>query len=381
MSATDDHRRVFRRMMEEVLAPASKVDTILVPTTSRFMRNVDKARFHKSRLKRHGIRVIATKQETSDDASGHLAEGMFELFDQYESEINGMRTAAGLREAARQGFFPSPHPPFGFRRERVGGALKRHKLVPHLDEVAQHNDIFRTYVNVGGSKSTAQDLNRRELRYRDGRRFTKDTVLRIIDEQAAIGTYLWNRYDSKSGHEQPEEEWIPIPCEPIIDRELWDLAQKVRKERDPKRSAGRTSSSPLLLGGIIWCGKCGASYQLETSGKAPPSGGREYRYYNCRSFCRTGRDKCAGARIPTNQLDKAIVEHLADQLFTEERCQLILKDILQESGLLRRKANEQLQLMHTELEALRQKRGQDAPGRGISPYQNEERPCPGASLS
>jgi hypothetical protein len=31
--------------------------------------------------------------------------------------------------------------------------------------------------------------------------------------------------------------------------------------------------------------------------------------------------------------------------------------------------------------ALRQKRGQDAPGRGISPYQDEERPCPIRSLS
>ena len=86
------------------------------------MRSAEKARFHKSALKRQGIRVIAIKQETSDDASGHLAEGMFELFDQYESEINGMRTAAGLREAARQGFFPSPHPPFGFCRRRFAWA-------------------------------------------------------------------------------------------------------------------------------------------------------------------------------------------------------------------------------------------------------------------
>ena len=184
---------------------------------------------------------------------------------------------------------------------------------------------------------------------------TKEDVLRVIDEPAAIGTYFWNRYDSKTGEELPEEDWIVIPCEPIIDRELWDLAQKVRKERDPKRSAGRTGSSPLLLAGIIFCGKCGASYQLETSGKAPPQGGREYRYYNCRSFCRTGRDKCAGARIPTADLDKAVVEHLADQLFTEERCQLLLKDILQETGMLRRKVNEQLRLMQAELESVEKK--------------------------
>ncbi|MGE0551689.1 MAG: dihydrofolate reductase family protein [Kofleriaceae bacterium] len=42
------------------------------------MRNVDKSRLHKSKLKGQGIRVIAIRQETSDDAAGHLAEGMFE---------------------------------------------------------------------------------------------------------------------------------------------------------------------------------------------------------------------------------------------------------------------------------------------------------------
>jgi hypothetical protein len=31
--------------------------------------------------------------------------------------------------------------------------------------------------------------------------------------------------------------------------------------------------------------------------------------------------------------------------------------------------------------ALRQKRGQDAPGRGISPWREKERPCPTGSLS
>ena len=355
VSATDDHRRVFRRMMQDVLAPSSVVDGILVLTTSRFMRNVDMARLHKAKLRSQGVRVVATKQETADDAAGHLAEGMFELFDQYESEVNGMRTSAALREAARQGFFPHHYAPFGFKVEKVqlGGLRTRNKLVPNLDEVSIHNDVFRTYVHVGGSKSSAQDLNRRELRYR-GRKFRKEDVLRIIDEPAAIGAYVWNQY-YKNGELQPEDEWIPIPCEPVIDRELFDLAQRIRAERDPKKTLGRTGSSPLLLAGLIFCGKCGASCQLETSGKVSPGTGRGYRYYNCRNFCRVGKDKCSGFRVPTDELDKAVLEHLADKLFTDERCKVILADILQESGLLRKKSNEHLRQIEIELAVVNKK--------------------------
>jgi DNA invertase Pin-like site-specific DNA recombinase len=369
VSGTDDNRREFRRMIKDALEPSSKVDAILVLTTSRFMRNVDMARLRKAELRSQGIRVIAIKQETADDAPGHFAEGMFELFDQYESEVNGMRTAAALREAARQGYFPHPYSPFGFRLEKVdvGGARTRNRLVPNLDEVSIHNEVFRTYVHVGGAKASAQDLNRRELRYR-GRRFRKEDVLRIIDEHAAVGAYIWNQYDSKTDELLPEDEWIRIPCKPIIDRELYDLAQKIRAERDPKKTIGRTGSSPLLLAGLIFCGKCGASCQLETSGKVSPNG-RGYRYYNCRSFCRTGRDKCRGFRIPTDELDRAVVNHLADQLFTDERCKVILQDILEETGLLRHKSNERLRQMQVELESVEKKlrRWEDAFETGALP--------------
>jgi site-specific DNA recombinase len=356
VSGTDDNRRVFRRMLQEVFEPSCKVDALLVLTTSRFMRNVDMARLRKAELRSQGIRVIAIKQETADDAPGHFAEGMFELFDQYESEVNGMRTAAALREAARQGFFPHPYPPFGFRLEKVAVSTDRtrNKLSPEFGEVPTHNDVFRTYVHVGGAKRSAEDLNRRELRYR-GRRFRAKDVLRIVDEPAALGAYIWNRYDGRTGEELPEDEWIRIACEPIIDRALFDLAQKIRAERDPKKNPGRTGSSPLLLAGLIFCGKCGASCQLETSGKVSPGTGRGYRYYNCRNFCRIGRDQCSGFRIPTDQLDKAVLAHLAEELFSDERCQVILADILEESGLLRKKSNEQLRQMQLDLETVEKK--------------------------
>lgn len=52
------------------------------------------------RVTEKGIRVIALAQETTDDPAGHLMEGIFELFDQWESEINGGAPCAHAVEGA-----------------------------------------------------------------------------------------------------------------------------------------------------------------------------------------------------------------------------------------------------------------------------------------
>ena len=41
-------------------------------------------------------------------------EGIFELIDQYESEINGLHTLRAMKENARQGYYNGSRPKFGF---------------------------------------------------------------------------------------------------------------------------------------------------------------------------------------------------------------------------------------------------------------------------
>ena len=128
---------------------------------------------------------------------------------------------------------------------------------------------------------------------------------------------------------------LAIDVEPIIEQELFDAARTVREKRDPQRNPGRTGSSPLLLAGLVRCGHCGAAYVLETSGKLNPDGEYAYRYYNCRSFLRMGKESCAGHRFPVENLDRAVLEHLAERVFTVERCRELVRDILEETGVLR----------------------------------------------
>jgi hypothetical protein len=56
----------------------------------------------KKELRRAGVRVLSVTQEFAEDPMGMLMEGFFECIDQYESEVNDVRTAAAMREAVRQ---------------------------------------------------------------------------------------------------------------------------------------------------------------------------------------------------------------------------------------------------------------------------------------
>ena len=118
-SGTNANRKAFREMLEDVFRPGSDVGTVVVHHTSRFTRNATEARVVKEKLRKEGVRVVAVCQETNDDPVGKLIEGVFECIDQYESEVNGMRTSTAMRESVRQGYFPGSGAPFGFSRKKV----------------------------------------------------------------------------------------------------------------------------------------------------------------------------------------------------------------------------------------------------------------------
>ncbi len=128
------------------------------------------------------------------------------------------------------------------------------------------------------------------------------------------------------------------------------MAQRLRAERDPDRNVGRTGSSPLLLAGRVSCGKCGASFQLETSGKLNAQGIRPYRYYNCRTATRIGKEHCGGSRISTEKLEQAVLEHIATEVFTESVCRQLIESLIEETGALREKTAMQRRSLRKELD-------------------------------
>jgi hypothetical protein len=251
---------------------------------------------------------------------GKVVEGVFELIDEYESVINGVRTAAAMAEAVRQGFYPSGKPPFGYAREKVEvrPGVVRFRLVPDPNEAPIVRELFELYIAKNGAKAVARELNRRGHRHRNGP-WSKDRVLYVLDNPVSAGSFMWRRHTSRAQIEQPASEWIELRVEPIIEREAFDLAQEIRKARDPSQSPGRASSPERALTGLLRCGKCGASYQLEGSGKSVTDTKYTYSYYNCRTTLRTGKECCPGFRIRCEHLDRAVLASVADTMSAPDR--------------------------------------------------------------
>ncbi|MBI3201100.1 MAG: recombinase zinc beta ribbon domain-containing protein [Myxococcales bacterium] len=134
--------------------------------------------------------------------------------------------------------------------------------------------------------------------------------------------------DGRTRAKRASAEHVVTAVPALIEPELFEAAQAVRRQRDPVKSDRRPSASTQLLGGLLRCGKCGESYQIETSGKRNRVGVAAHRYYNCRTACRAGREACRGFRVRQDVLDPAVLTHLADELFTVERCQAILRDVI-----------------------------------------------------
>jgi DNA invertase Pin-like site-specific DNA recombinase len=320
-SGMSTNRKAFRKMLEDVFRPGSTVGTVVVQHTSRFTRDSTEARLVKQRFRKAGVRILSVCQETTEDPIGKLIEGIFECIDQYESEVNGMRTSLAMREAVRQGFFPSSWTPFGFHRTKVEirPDIFRSVLEPDEDEATIVRELFHAYVAGSGAKSVAIHLNERGLFYRRGQPWSRNRVLHVLDEPALAGTYYWGRWSTKRKTRKQDADWIALPVAPIVTPALHELAMKLRRDREPLRNPGRPVSPANLLAGLVRCGKCGARYQLETSGKRVKGDLYQYRYYNCSKFCRVGRTVCLGYRIRTTALDSAVLSYLASIVCAPER--------------------------------------------------------------
>jgi len=64
---------------------------------------------------------------------------------------------------------------------------------------------------------------------------------------------------------------------------------------------------------------------------------------------KSGKEACGGHGFPIEKLDRALLEHLADNVFTVERCRALVREIVEETGLLRRKTDEQRRELKNQL--------------------------------
>lgn len=185
----------------------------------------------------HGVAFLSLHENFDTFSSvGKAILGILSVFAQFERESIRLRTRMGMKERVKSGLWMGGGKiPFGYDYDREKGILVPNK---DADKVKQ---VYQLYIN---GKSSQEIANLLGLKY-------DRLVNQILIRKSNYGIIEYNGEQYQGLHE------------PIISKEIYDIAMKCMLER----SRVRTNTSEYLLTGLIYCGKCGAKMRYQKWGK------------------------------------------------------------------------------------------------------------------
>lgn len=354
-SATDDRRQVFQQMIDEACKTPPPYSAIIVHSFSRFFRDSVEFGLYERKLKKYGVQLISITQQTSDDPAGEMARRIFNVFDEYQSRENAKHTLRAMKENARQGFFNGSTPPYGYRLVEVpikGRRGMKKKLEIDPAESLLVKKIFDLYTNgfqgnFLGLQGVAAHLNERGFTRR-GRKWSKTDIDCILNNEAYVGEYYFNKKDAQKNQIKPKAEWIRVQIPSIIDRDLFESAGNMKKLRSPALIPPRIVNSPNLLTGLVKCGICGSSMTSATG-----KGGR-YRYYKCSKRMNQGAKSCINGNVRMEKLDETVLKTVSEKIFIPNRVENMLKSLVKKIQSKKRSEGGKIKQLNRELAEIKQ---------------------------
>lgn len=326
ISARSDQRPAFQAAV--LYCESLNIDFFLTWSTSRFARNRADAILYKARLKRAGTQIVYAGMDIRGDTdSGWVAEAVLELFDELSSRLTAADTRRSMVRAAQAGYWTGGRPPYGYEAQPAAEDPRRRRLHPIPGETAIVQRIFSLRLEGHGAKQIAAILRADGLSNR-GHQWAKSAVLGLLRNEAVIGQRVFGKRP-RNGLERrrtPPGTWLIVDSHaPIIDRATWDLVQSTLTAAEPAEDTGSPHSMHAFTG-LLYCGLCGASMQIETA----KGRNRRYSYYNCRNSQQHGSCECR--RIRADQLDTYLIEEISDHVFTAETLEELASELQVAAG-------------------------------------------------
>jgi site-specific DNA recombinase len=366
ISGRTDERPAFKDAVAYCKAYA--VDYFICWSTSRFARNKLDAALYKRELEKAGTRIVYVSVDIdSRTNSGWMMESILEIFDEHFSRQVSVDTLRSMIKNARDGYFNGGVTAFGYGTVKEG---KRKRLVINEAEAAVVRDIFRYYREGLGVKAIALLLNSQAVLYR-GKKWSKTTVTNLLKNETYTGKIIFNRINHTTRIQRPRDEWIVTQShEPIISAEDYMSVQIIFGERAPREGGGSPNSN-FVFTGMLKCGQCGSSLQIE-SGKGRS---KVYHYYNCRS-AQSGTG-CKHRRLSAEELDRFLIDTILDKILNREMLVETLTDLQHSAGQWVRDRGDRRAVIVTNLNSIesRLRNQRDEAERQLIQLEEEEPPC------
>ncbi len=232
----------------------------------------------------------ATEPFDTGTPAGRMMVQMLGVFAEFERAMIVERILAGQERKAARGGWCGGRRPFGYDI-----AADRDHLEPNPTEAPLVPVIFDLYAKRKlGSAAIAHWLNERGYRTKDGRSWSRPSVLTVLRNRSYLGQIYYRG------------NWYPAPHEPLIPEALFERGQRILAERGENKSTRRSNASDYLLTGRVRCGRCGQAYL----GTAAHGRSGRYTYYTCFTRHRYGTKHCSNDRLPADKLEEAIISRL-----------------------------------------------------------------------
>lgn len=267
-------------------------------------------------LERRGVELVFVNGAYAKTPEGQLFYSMRGAIAEFEKAKINERMSRGRREKARQGKVVRDYRIYGYDYDKEKG-----RFIINEQEAQVVKLIFALFTRpndlVRGINGIAHYLTKKKIPTKRGASvWHRQVVRQLLMNRAYIGEFYQNRWNTEgmlgnkfrapeeriSMKERPREEWIPVPCPAIVDKETFERAQTLLQAS--RRRWAKTSKHPYLLSGLVRCGNCGNTM---TGRRAKNWNTYVFEYADYKNYAGAKHRGC-GRRIKAADLEREIWE-------------------------------------------------------------------------
>ena len=314
-------RPAFQQMISDM--ENGEIGIIVTKDLSRLGRNqLHTGLYIEERFPMFGVRFIAINDNVDTDSSESNDLMPFKnLFNEWFIRDTSRKIRAVLKATAERGEGLGTRAPYGYRKDP-----DTKKLIVDEEAAAIVRRIFAMCASGSGPSQIARILKKEQILTPTMYAYTRygithtclDTahpynwsnsaIANLLENEIYLGNTVTMKHSSRSYKdkrrvEHPREECLVFenthPA--LITREVWDMVQRVRKN---KRRLTKMEEQNKYSG-LVFCADCGSNMVLHRAHTMSAS----YNHFTCRTYKKDG-EACTGHYIRECVLDEIVLEDL-----------------------------------------------------------------------
>ena len=314
-------RPAFQQMISDM--ENGEIGIIVTKDLSRLGRNqLHTGLYIEERFPMFGVRYIAINDNVDTDSSESNDLMPFKnLFNEWFIRDTSRKIRAVLKAKAERGERLGTRAPYGYRKDPG-----TKKLIVDDEAAAIVRRIFAMCASGSGPSQIARILKKEQILTPTMYAYTRfgithtclDTahpynwsdsaIANLLENEIYLGNTVNMKYSTKSYKDKRRVEHSREEClvfkdthPALITQEVWDIVQRVRKNRRrPTKMEEQNKYS-----GLVFCADCGSNMVLHRARTMSAS----YNHFTCRTYKKDG-ESCTGHYIRECVLDEVVLEDL-----------------------------------------------------------------------